>query len=59
MQYLKGQLPNHMVPTYLIHFDAFPITGNAGKLDRKAIKEAASERLGISPRGGASPDPKG
>ncbi len=46
-QYLKTQLPSHMVPAYLIHFDSFPITGNAGKLDRKTIKQAAFERLGM------------
>lgn len=46
-QYLKTQLPSHMVPAYLLHFDAFPITGNAGKLDRKAIRQVAKERLGI------------
>ncbi len=44
-QYLKANLPSHMVPAYLMHFDSFPITGNAGKLDRKSIKEAAFERL--------------
>jgi hypothetical protein len=38
-----------MVPAYLVHFDSFPITGNAGKLDRKTIKQAAFERLGIAP----------
>src|SRR6267154_269261 len=48
-QYLKTQLPTHMVPAYLVHFDSFPITGNAGKLDRKTIKQAAFERLGIAP----------
>ena len=46
-QYLKPNLPSHMVPTYLMHFDSFPITGNAGKLDRKTIKQAAFDRLGI------------
>ena len=50
-QYLKAQLPTHMVPTHLLHFDGFPITGNAGKLDRKTIKEAAFERLGTAPSG--------
>ena len=48
-QYLKSQLPSHMVPAYLIHFENFPITGNAGKLDRKTIKQSAFERLGIIP----------
>lgn len=45
-QFLKTNLPAHMVPSYLIHFDSFPITGNAGKLDGKAIKQIAFERLG-------------
>jgi acyl-CoA synthetase (AMP-forming)/AMP-acid ligase II len=55
-QFLKAQLPTHMVPTHLVHFDSFPITGNAGKLDRKAIKESAFERLGITPEpAGAGP----
>ena len=53
-QFLKSNLPNHMVPTILAHFEVFPITGNAGKLDRKSIKEAAFERLGIAP-GGTAP----
>ncbi len=53
-QYLKGQLPSHMVPTYLIYFGSFPITGNAGKLDRKAIKQATFERLGIEEEAGDS-----
>ena len=48
-QYLKTQLPTHMVPAQLLHFDSFPITGNAGKLDRKTIKQAAFERLGTAP----------
>jgi len=46
-QYLKANLPSHMVPAYLMHFESFPITGNAGKLDRKSIKEAAFERLRV------------
>ena len=45
-QYLKAGLPSHMVPSYLLHFETFPITGNAGKLDRKSIKQVAFERLG-------------
>jgi amino acid adenylation domain-containing protein len=49
LQYLKAQLPRHMVPAYLLHFDSFPITGNAGKLDRKWIKQASFERLGKAP----------
>ena len=48
-QFLKTQLPTHMVPAHLLHFESFPITGNAGKLDRKTIKQAAFERLGTAP----------
>jgi acyl-coenzyme A synthetase/AMP-(fatty) acid ligase len=46
-QFLKSNLPSHMVPAVLLHFDSFPITGNAGKLDRKSIKATCFERLGI------------
>lgn len=48
-QYLKSNLPNHMVPAYLMHFDHFPITGNAGKFDRKHIKQTCFERLDVDP----------
>jgi amino acid adenylation domain-containing protein len=55
-QYLKNALPSHMVPAYLLHFESFPITGNAGKFDRKSIKQACFERLNIeaAPAGTAS-----
>lgn len=53
-QFLKLNLPNHMVPAVLLHFDSFPITGNAGKLDRKSIKQAAFERLGLAPNPAAA-----
>lgn len=49
MQYLKGNLPRHMVPAFYVHFDGFPVTGNEGKFDRKTIKQEAFERLGIDP----------
>jgi acyl-CoA synthetase (AMP-forming)/AMP-acid ligase II len=48
-QFLKSRLPNHMVPATLVHFDTLPILGNAGKLDRKAIKLASYDLLGIQP----------
>ena len=47
-QYLKNQLPRHMVPTYLVPFEEFPITGNEGKIDRKTVKDAALDRLGLN-----------
>ena len=46
-QFLKSGLPNHMVPSMLVHFDNFPILGNAGKLDRKVIKQMAYDKLGF------------
>ena len=48
-QYLKSHLPSHMVPAYLLHFDCFPVTGNAGKFDRNLIKQTSFERLGVNP----------
>jgi acyl-coenzyme A synthetase/AMP-(fatty) acid ligase len=47
MQALKDALPRHMVPLYLVHFESFPITGNDGKFDRKAIKLATLDKLGL------------
>jgi amino acid adenylation domain-containing protein len=47
-QFLKTTLPNHMVPALLVHFNAFPILGNAGKHDRKTIKAQSYERLGVA-----------
>jgi non-ribosomal peptide synthetase component E (peptide arylation enzyme) len=47
LQFLKSALPSHMVPSFLLHFESFPITGNAGKLDRKTIKQSAFARLGL------------
>lgn len=46
-QYLKGQLPRHMVPAYLVHFGTFPLTGSGGKIDRAAVKNAVREVLGM------------
>lgn len=54
LQFLKANLPNHMVPAHLIHFASFPITGNAGKLDRKSVKQAALARMGLAPAGDAA-----
>lgn len=54
-QFLKSGLPNHMVPAVLVHMDSFPILGNAGKLDRKAIKQAAYQRMGLPAEPAAVP----
>lgn len=53
-QFLKTQLPSHMVPAILVHFDSFPILGNAGKHDRKQIKAQAYAKLGIPQPGHGS-----
>ncbi len=55
-QFLKSNLPNHMVPAILLHFEAFPVLGNAGKLDRSRIKQVVYDRLGIEKTSGGSSD---
>ncbi len=44
-QFLRTQLPTYMVPRYLAHFDDFPATGNAGKIDRTAVLEELHRRV--------------
>lgn len=46
-QYLKTKLPRHMVPAYLVHFEAFKLTGSGGKIDRQSVKQIAYELLGV------------
>ncbi|MDO3679095.1 non-ribosomal peptide synthetase [Paenibacillus ehimensis] len=36
--YLKGSLPDYMIPAFFIRMDRFPLTGN-GKVDRKMLPE--------------------
>lgn len=48
-QYLKENLPRHMVPTFLVHFENFPVTGNDGKIDRATVKASVSAQLSIPP----------
>ena len=38
--WLESRLPHYMVPSAYIHRAAFPATGNEGKVDRSALKEA-------------------
>ena len=51
--FLKGKLPDHMVPTYFVFLDTLPITPT-GKLDRGALPEpevvAASAERYVAPR---------
>jgi epothilone synthetase B len=50
---LAARLPPHMVPTSFVRRDAFPLTAN-GKIDRRALSEAAPERLANVASGPAS-----
>jgi amino acid adenylation domain-containing protein/non-ribosomal peptide synthase protein (TIGR01720 family) len=48
LHWLKGRLPEHMIPSQYIVLEAFPLTGN-GKIDRQALPdgtEAREERNG-------------
>ncbi|MGI8667032.1 MAG: AMP-binding protein [Jatrophihabitans sp.] len=44
-QYLKAELPMHMVPRRLVEHGTLPATGNQGKIDRQAVRDAISGRL--------------
>ncbi len=37
-EYLKGSLPEYMIPSYFVDIDTIPLTTN-GKIDRKALPE--------------------
>lgn len=41
INFLKGQLPDHAVPTEIVALDTFPLTSN-GKIDRRALPEPES-----------------
>ena len=38
-------MPHHMVPRFFVHMEAFPVTGNEGKIDRLLTRRLALEKL--------------
>jgi acyl-CoA synthetase (AMP-forming)/AMP-acid ligase II len=38
-------MPHHMVPRLFVHMEAFPVTGNEGKIDRLLTRRLALEKL--------------
>src|SRR6266705_3219 len=40
-------MPHHMVPRLFVHMEAFPVTGNEGKIDRLLTRRLALEKLAL------------
>jgi amino acid adenylation domain-containing protein len=38
-------MPHHMVPRWFVHLEAFPVTGNEGKVDRVMTRRLALEKF--------------
>jgi len=42
-EYLSGELPDYMIPSYFIHLEQMPVTPN-GKINREALPEPVDQR---------------
>jgi hypothetical protein len=51
-EFLRGKLPEYMVPTHLLRLDSLPLSSN-GKVDRKALPEPELLREAEAPSGDA------
>jgi acyl carrier protein len=51
-EFLRGKLPEYMVPTHLMRLEALPLSSN-GKVDRKALPEPETLRAAETPAGDA------
>ena len=51
-EFLRGKLPEYMVPTHLLRLDSLPLSSN-GKVDRKALPEPELLRAADTPSGDA------
>jgi len=43
--HFRTGMPHHMVPRWFVHLEAFPATGNQGKIDRVLVRQLTLEKL--------------
>ncbi len=43
--HFRTGMPHHMMPRWFVHLEAFPATGNQGKIDRVLVRQLSLEKI--------------